>query len=532
MCIIFIAVNAHPSFPLLLSSNRDEYLDRDTTRAAPSNFSSPFAFGGKDTLGGGTWLGVSSSNGRFAAVLNVTPEEARPPAGAPSRGNLPLEWLAAPPGTSPAMFLRGVLAGEEGPTRRYAGFSLIVADMGGSCQGSGGSSTTRTPRVFFGTNAAGQTHGRVWVQSLSAPGLYAVSNDARVVSAPRPYEHDGHEGYDRGDVGKAGILPLDGWPKCRRGIELLRSGLLEGKEESKVVGFLMNRLLSHTTGNDSLTDLGGVKTGAFLSPRGGYGTRTSTAVLYRSDGTVRFTDYDVAASSEQHWEVFPSVVPMPPPGTSSGRGSDGRSSSSSSTTTSTTTTTTTTTTCGSGSGGERGDRKIIFFVRHGESTSNLAIAKAIAAARPARLPSSSPPEHEHPTQGEWTEETSRIAYGAMRDPAHFDAPLTHRGVAQARSLAIALASRVQAKAKARCGGGAETEAVELVVASTLSRAVQTAHCAFPRYTGRPRPMIVMDELREFAGPMPSENRRRTSEMVREEKGGGWGDVCVGGGEDE
>jgi len=68
MCLIIVAWQYHPEYPLIVAANRDEYYDRPTAPAhiwkQPNEL-----LAGRDLTGGGTWLGINNT-GRFAAVTN------------------------------------------------------------------------------------------------------------------------------------------------------------------------------------------------------------------------------------------------------------------------------------------------------------------------------------------------------------------------------------------------------------------------------------------------------------------------------
>lgn len=90
MCILFIAVNQHPDYPLIIAANRDEYFARETK---PANFWStdPDLLAGKDVKSGGSWFGINRT-GRIAAVTNLrAPELVR--SDAMSRGGLVSRYL-------------------------------------------------------------------------------------------------------------------------------------------------------------------------------------------------------------------------------------------------------------------------------------------------------------------------------------------------------------------------------------------------------------------------------------------------------
>lgn len=90
MCILFLAINQHPDYPLIVAANRDEFFDRpsESMHFWPDK---PDILAGRDALQGGTWLGISKS-GRFCAVTNFrTGQKAKEDA--PSRGALVTRFL-------------------------------------------------------------------------------------------------------------------------------------------------------------------------------------------------------------------------------------------------------------------------------------------------------------------------------------------------------------------------------------------------------------------------------------------------------
>ena len=120
MCLIVLALGAHPDYPLVLAANRDEFYARPTRDAAwwPDN---PHILGGRDLQAGGTWLAAHRS-GRFATVTNFG-EARRPPARQRSRGLLVTNFLTG--SLSPSEYLETI----DGDA--YAGFNLIVGDASG-----------------------------------------------------------------------------------------------------------------------------------------------------------------------------------------------------------------------------------------------------------------------------------------------------------------------------------------------------------------------------------------------------------------
>src|SRR5437764_10653272 len=116
MCLIAIAHNASPKFPLVIAANRDELYARPT-RPAHVWEDDPRVIGGRDLRAGGSWL-AAREGGRFAAITNVRGvgrEE-----GGPSRGLLVADFVrgdATP--LDYAQAIRGI---------DYAGFHLIIGD--------------------------------------------------------------------------------------------------------------------------------------------------------------------------------------------------------------------------------------------------------------------------------------------------------------------------------------------------------------------------------------------------------------------
>lgn len=118
MCLIALAWQAHPDYPLIVAANRDEFHARAT---APACFwpEAPAVLAGRDLAAGGTWLGVTRG-GRFAALTNF--REPGRPQGSRSRGLLVSEYLQA--AQSPAAYAEAVMADAD----HYSGFNLLLGD--------------------------------------------------------------------------------------------------------------------------------------------------------------------------------------------------------------------------------------------------------------------------------------------------------------------------------------------------------------------------------------------------------------------
>ncbi|NKB75568.1 MAG: hypothetical protein GKR96_00665 [Gammaproteobacteria bacterium] len=92
MCILFIALNQHPLFPLIIAANRDEYFSRPS-KNMHYWADKPDILAGRDLLKGGSWLGVNRAGG-FCAVTNFRTAQPMNPK-AVSRGALIDHYLSA-----------------------------------------------------------------------------------------------------------------------------------------------------------------------------------------------------------------------------------------------------------------------------------------------------------------------------------------------------------------------------------------------------------------------------------------------------
>lgn len=230
MCVIFIAFEKHPKYPLLLLANRDEFYNRPTARAA---FWEDFhdIYGGRDLVGLGTWLGVNK-NGRFAAVTNY-----RDPAGehgTRSRGDLTADFLKS---ETPA---REYLGSIQKHAAEFSGFNLIV-----------GAINSTMWELFYYSNRGGE------IQKLES-GIYGVSN--HLLDTP--------------------------WPKVEKGKRLFTELLQQGNPTREEMFAL---LTDEALANDELLPSTGVPfeieraLSAVFIKLPGYGTRCSTVLSFDND---------------------------------------------------------------------------------------------------------------------------------------------------------------------------------------------------------------------------------------------------------
>ncbi|MGP5436360.1 NRDE family protein [Psychrobacter alimentarius] len=125
MCIVAIAWQLFDELPLVLLSNRDEFLERPTREL--HQWSDQPIYAGRDNQSGGTWLGIHQEahdgvyqqNGRWAAILNFR-DGVQAGRDERSRGELVTEFLTS--ALSPMDFARNIRLQD------YAGFNLIIGD--------------------------------------------------------------------------------------------------------------------------------------------------------------------------------------------------------------------------------------------------------------------------------------------------------------------------------------------------------------------------------------------------------------------
>lgn len=125
MCIVAIAWQLFDEVPLVLLSNRDEFLQRPTEPL--HQWPDKPIYAGRDQQSGGTWLGIHQvmhdglyeQNGRWAAVLNFR-DGVQAGADERSRGALVTDFLTSD--RSPMDFARQI------ELQNYAGFNLIIGD--------------------------------------------------------------------------------------------------------------------------------------------------------------------------------------------------------------------------------------------------------------------------------------------------------------------------------------------------------------------------------------------------------------------
>ena len=239
MCIILFAYDMHPRYPLVLLANRDEFYDRATASAATWDDADDI-YAGRDLVAGGTWLGISKTSGRVAAVTNY--REPGAAKGQISRGNLVADFLRT--NVPAAAYLVEV----EQRRNDYAGFNLLTGEFNrDGCE------------LHYYSN-----RGSDGIRRLG-PGVYGLSN--HILGTP--------------------------WPKVRNGSERLAQLISLPDLE---VQLLFDLLADDSPADDAeLPDTGvGYEIEKALSPifikTPNYGTRCSSVVTISSEREMTFEE--------------------------------------------------------------------------------------------------------------------------------------------------------------------------------------------------------------------------------------------------
>jgi len=166
VCLIAFAIGASNHWPLVIASNRDEFLSRPTLRLTRwQTASGREIISGRDLRAGGTWLGMTP-DGRIAFLTNV--READPKIALRSRGDLVLRWLETEGD------FESFAATLEKEAESYGGFNLVLGNL-------------QQNDWAWVTNKSSATLSGWSVQALQA-GVYGLSNAALDTPWPKTME--------------------------------------------------------------------------------------------------------------------------------------------------------------------------------------------------------------------------------------------------------------------------------------------------------------------------------------------------------
>jgi len=279
MCLVLTGWRAHPEYRLIVAANRDEFY----TRPTESMRWWPEATGllaGRDLGAGaalpGTWLGLARGEHRFATVTNVRgPHENRPDAR--SRGALLMDFLRGE--ASPEKFVRAAAATPDD----YNGCNLMVCDL---------------ESLWWHSNRSTLTPLEL------RPGLHGISNGALLGSLDTLGDNE-----VRTDTG------APAWPKVRDGLRGLRAVIAANPGD---VGGYFAVLADRTVAPDDELPATGLSpsreravSARFIASTL-HGTRCSTVLLVREDGSYEITERSFARLGHRTGEVsFTGRVQLP-----------------------------------------------------------------------------------------------------------------------------------------------------------------------------------------------------------------------------
>ncbi|MDR3442247.1 MAG: NRDE family protein [Legionella sp.] len=257
MCLILIALNQHPLYPIIILSNRDEFYNRATT---PAHYwkDAPYLFAGQDLVGSGTWLGIAK-NGAFSCVTNYRNPKIYN-SSLLSRGLLVKEFLLNSATTPASDYIKKIIP----VANQYNPFNLLVGTL---------------DEILYYSNVENK------MKKLSS-GLYGLSN--HLLNTP--------------------------WYKVKRAKELfnkVHNQLIACDVPEQLSELLFPILADKTQAPDDLLPHTGVSlelekslSSIFITlPAQAYGTRNSTLILFKKD-TIFFSEKtDKGIQTEVQWKL-------------------------------------------------------------------------------------------------------------------------------------------------------------------------------------------------------------------------------------
>ena len=308
MCIALLST-AHPDYPLVLLSNRDEFLDRPTAPAHWWEAPHGHVLGGRDLQRPekGTWLGLTK-DGRIAILTNFR-DEGKEIARDKSRGAIVSAYLSKPPNEkeSDDEFARRLV--EDVGINDVGGFSLVFGHLQPSEDGSLhglsiiSNRTTDPSDLTRIAEKPGEVYGLsnsrfgdlTWPKIVFGEQLLRQAINASVTRKDSQ-EHFIKSLFD--------VLRVDTFPKLPKGEDFstysrqMRNSIFiprvggRGVENESSDGLRSAKA-------DEVSGHAGVEVGGGA---GGYGTQKQTVVLVDRSGKVTFIEktlYDQEAKATQ-----------------------------------------------------------------------------------------------------------------------------------------------------------------------------------------------------------------------------------------
>ncbi|KAK2759387.1 hypothetical protein FQN54_002865 [Arachnomyces sp. PD_36] len=291
MCIALIST-AHPSYPLILIDNRDEFLRRPTAPADWWSEPSSHVLGSRDLARSvqGTWLGVTKQ-GRIAVLTNYREDSSRA-VGLLSRGSIVNSFLELPPDSQETTqsFVEGLVS--DGSAQDAGGFSLVCGEVGeplavmsnrvSSAEGITWLAKGKGETVGLSNTAFGD---RSWPKIVKGEELMMEAINT---------SHEAGESEDELIHRLLDLLSTDTLPKAEEGagmatyINLLRHSIFipalgEKEEEKRAADELAASKLK-----EKIDVIPGEQVDQTTYMSGLYGTQKQTVVLFDFNGRIRF----------------------------------------------------------------------------------------------------------------------------------------------------------------------------------------------------------------------------------------------------
>ena len=308
MCIALLST-AHPEYPLVLLSNRDEFLDRPTAPAHWWEAPQGHVLGGRDLQRPeqGTWLGLTK-DGRLAILTNFR-DEGKEIARDKSRGAIVSAYLSRPPSEkeSDDEFARRLV--EDVGIDDVGGFSLVFGHLqpseAGSLQGLSivSNRTTDPSDLIRIAEKPGEVYGLsnshfgdlTWPKIVHGEQLLRQAINASVT------RKDSQEHFIKSLFN---VLRVDTLPKLPRGEDFLvyarqlRNSIFIPRVGGREIENESSDVL-RSTRDDGAPRHARVEVD---DGAGGYGTQKQTVVLVDRSGKVTFIEktlYDQEAKATQ-----------------------------------------------------------------------------------------------------------------------------------------------------------------------------------------------------------------------------------------
>jgi len=250
MCLIVFGFDVHPEYKLILAGNRDEFYQRPAIKAQFWD-DKPNILGGRDSQAGGTWLAINR-DGRFAAITNYRDIPRHDP-DAKSRGHIITDYLT---GTlNPVDYLHHLHFNRE----VYNGYNLITGDM----------------------NSIAHYSNYEKKVNVISPGVYGISN--ALMNTPWFKVDKAKNNFDR----------------------LLKTGSVDDESLFSILTDSERAAMSDLPQTGLEPEMEHAVSSVFIKTPD-YGSRCSTLLYLKRDGTVRFVErsYDPQTSEPEYTEEF------------------------------------------------------------------------------------------------------------------------------------------------------------------------------------------------------------------------------------